>query len=388
MKILTVLGTRPEAIKMAVLVEKLKTDPFFTHTLCVTGQHRQMLDQALHLFGMCPDIDLGIMQPSQDLTDVTCRTLVGMRDVLRDATPDLMLVHGDTSTCFAASLAAFYAGVPVGHVEAGLRTFNLQTPFPEEANRVFTARIAKYHFAPTQRSVDNLLREGIDLKRIVLTGNTVLDVLVTTAQRTVSFSANLRGTALEDLVRSGAKILLVTGHRRENFGRKLSNICNSLATLAGKYPEVQIVFPVHMNPNIYGPVRARLHNFDNIHLTEILSYQDFIFLMKYSFLILTDSGGIQEEAPALGKPVLVMRDITDRPEAVEAGGVRLVGTNHDTIVRGVSELLEDECLYRQMSEAKNPFGDGEASDRIIRFLKASCAAQEYRFAQDAVAVPE
>jgi UDP-N-acetylglucosamine 2-epimerase (non-hydrolysing) len=369
MKVLAVFGTRPEAIKMAVLVQQLSNDPFFAHTLCVTGQHRQMLDQVLHFFGLRPDIDLNIMQPGQDLADITSRVLAGLRDVLRDHRPDLVLVHGDTTTSFAATLAAFYAGIPVGHVEAGLRTGNLRAPFPEEANRVLTSRLAAYHFAPTIRNVENLRREGVPAEAILRTGNTVIDALLATAARVDGFSEAWRGSVPERLVQEQARLLLVTGHRRENFGEGFVQICNALADLAARYPRLQIVYPVHLNPNVRRPVYEIIGNYPNIHLTEALSYQDFIYLMKNAWLVLTDSGGIQEEAPSLGKPVLVMRDTTERPEAVEAGTVRLVGANRANIVNGVAELLEDESRYRRMSEAINPYGDGRASSRIIGFLK-------------------
>ncbi len=369
MNILTVFGTRPEAIKMAVLVQQLDRTPGFRHTLCVTGQHRQMLDQVLHFFGLQPHLDLNIMQPGQDLADITSRVLTGLRDVLRDRRPDLVLVHGDTTTSFAATLAAFYAGIPVGHVEAGLRTGNLQAPFPEEANRVLTARLAAYHFAPTVRNVENLRREGVPAAAILRTGNTVIDALLATAGRVAGFSAPWRGSRLDELVRERARILLVTGHRRENFGDGFVQICRALADLAARYPHLHVVYPVHLNPNVRKPVYEIIGDFPNIHLTEALSYEDFIYLMKNAWLVLTDSGGIQEEAPSLGKPVLVMRETTERPEAVEAGTVRLVGANRDNIVRGVAELLEDESRYRRMAEATNPYGDGRASERIVGFLR-------------------
>jgi UDP-N-acetylglucosamine 2-epimerase (non-hydrolysing) len=369
MNILTVFGTRPEAIKMAVLVQQLDRTPGFRHTLCVTGQHRQMLDQVLHFFGLQPHIDLNIMQPGQDLADITSRVLTGLRDVLRDRRPDLVLVHGDTTTSFAATLAAFYAGIPVGHVEAGLRTGNLQAPFPEEANRVLTSRLAAYHFAPTVRNVENLRREGVPAAAILRTGNTVIDALLATAGRVGGFSVPWRGSHLDGLVRERARILLVTGHRRENFGEGFVQICRALADLAARYPHLHVVYPVHLNPNVRKPVYEIIGDFPNIHLTEALSYEDFIYLMKNAWLVLTDSGGIQEEAPSLGKPVLVMRETTERPEAVEAGTVRLVGANRDNIVRGVAELLEDESRYRRMAEAINPYGDGCASERIVGFLR-------------------
>jgi UDP-N-acetylglucosamine 2-epimerase (non-hydrolysing) len=354
---------------MAVLVQQLNRTDGFRHTLCVTGQHRQLLDQVLEFFGLQPDIDLNVMQPGQDLADITSRVLLGLRDVFKEQKPDLVLVHGDTTTSFAATLAAFYAGIPVGHVEAGLRTGNMQAPFPEEANRVLTSRLARYHFAPTSRNVANLLAEGVTAEAIQRTGNTVIDALLDTAARVEGFSAAWRESVLEKLVREKCRILMVTGHRRENFGEGFIQICNALAELAARYPHLQIVYPVHLNPNVRKPVYELIGNFPNIHLTEALSYQDFIYLMKNVWLVLTDSGGIQEEAPSLGKPVLVMRDTTERPEAVEAGTVRLVGANRANIVNGVAELLEDESRYRRMAEAVNPYGDGRASSRIIGFLK-------------------
>jgi UDP-N-acetylglucosamine 2-epimerase (non-hydrolysing) len=379
MHILTVFGTRPEAIKMAVLVQLLDGTPEFRHTLCVTGQHRELLDQVLDLFALRPGIDLDIMRPGQDLSDVTSRVLLGLRDVFRAQQPGLVLVHGDTTTSFAATLAAFYAGIPVGHVEAGLRTGNLGAPFPEEANRVLTSRLATYHFAPTARNVDNLRREGVAAENIIQTGNTVIDALLATAARVTGFSAAWRGSALERMVGRGDRILLVTGHRRENFGKGFVEICNALARLARQFPQLQIVYPVHLNPNVQKPVYEIIGGYPNIHLTEALGYEDFVFLMKSAYLILTDSGGIQEEAPSLGKPVLVMRDTTERPEAVEAGTVRLVGADCERIVAEVTGLLEDESRYRRMAGALNPYGDGQASRRIVQFLRGKFS----NFARDA-----
>jgi UDP-N-acetylglucosamine 2-epimerase (non-hydrolysing) len=370
MHIFTVFGTRPEAIKMAVLVRQLRREPWVRHTLCVTGQHRQLLDQVLEFFDMQPEVDLNIMQPGQDLSDITSRVLLGLREVFRQQKPDLVLVHGDTTTSLATALAAFYASIPVGHVEAGLRTGNLQSPFPEEANRVLTSRLATYHFAPTAGNVANLLSEGVAPGNIVQTGNTVIDALLDTASRITGLSERWHNSELPRLVARKATILLVTGHRRENFGSGFVQICNALADLARKYPSLQIVYPVHLNPNVQKPVHEILGNYPNIHLTEALAYQDFVFLMKSAYLILTDSGGIQEEAPSLGKPVLVMRDNTERPEAVAAGTVQLVGANRDNIVNGVVRLLEDEHLYRGMADMANPYGDGQASRRIVQFLSA------------------
>jgi UDP-N-acetylglucosamine 2-epimerase (non-hydrolysing) len=346
-KILSVFGTRPEAIKMAVLVRKLNAHPLFDHRLCVTGQHRQLLDQVLGIFQIVPDFDMNIMQPGQDLSDITSRVLLKIREVLKEFQPDLVLVHGDTTTCFATTLGCFYAGIKVGHVEAGLRTGNLQAPFPEEANRVMVSRLASYHFAPTPRNVETLLNEGVAPQTIVQTGNTVLDALLHVAGQTEKLSEQWRGSALENSILKKGKTLLVTGHRRENFGQGFVEICRALAVVAAKYPELDIIYPVHLN----------------------LPYEDFIFVMKNAYLVLTDSGGVQEEAPGLGKPVLVMRETTERPEAVEAGTVKLVGANAEKIIAGVSELMENPAVYQQMSKAYNPYGDGKATDRIVSFLE-------------------
>jgi UDP-N-acetylglucosamine 2-epimerase (non-hydrolysing) len=366
---------------MAMLVRQLEQDPFFSHTLCVTGQHRQLLDQVLQFFELRPEHDLDIMQAGQNLSDITSKTLLGLKEVFIRTKPHLILVHGDTTTSFAATLAAFYAGIPVGHIEAGLRTGNLHSPFPEEANRVLTSRLATYHFAPTSLNVANLIREGVPPENIIQTGNTVIDALLLTAGRITGFSARWQSSPLRAIVDSGDQIVLVTGHRRENFGQGFIEICSALAALAAKYPHLQMVYPVHLNPNVQKPVYQIIGNYPNIHLTEALSYEDFIYLMKASWLILTDSGGIQEEAPSLGKPVLVMRDTTERPEAVEAGTVRLVGANQDNIFNGVCELVENESVYRRMAGAINPYGDGKASQRIVQFLKAKFG----NFAADAKA---
>jgi len=369
MKILTVFGTRPEAIKMAVLAKKLNNHPLLEHRLCVTGQHREMLDQVLDIFDLKPDFDLNIMQPGQDLFDITSRILLEMRQMLSQFVPDLVLVHGDTTTCFATSLASFYSGIAIGHVEAGLRTGNLQAPFPEEANRVMVSRMATYHFAPTASNVSNLVREGVNTESILLTGNTVIDSLLQMAEQTHQLSASWQNSALERLILTNQKILLVTGHRRENFGQGFIEICQALVDLARKYPDLQIVYPVHLNPNVRKPVFDTVSGYTNIHLIDSLSYKDFIFVMKKAHLILTDSGGVQEEAPSLGKPVLVMRDTTERPEALAAGTVRLVGANRTKIVNGISELLDNQALYLRMSQASNPYGDGKATDRIVAFLE-------------------
>jgi UDP-N-acetylglucosamine 2-epimerase (non-hydrolysing) len=367
MKLLTVFGTRPEAIKMAMVVRNLSQNPHVEHKLCVTGQHRQMLDQVLDIFELTPDFDLNVMQAGQDLTDITCRILTGLRTLFQSYRPDVVLVHGDTTTCMATSLAAFYAGIKIAHVEAGLRTGNLQSPYPEEANRLITDRLANYYFAPTDRNVQALLKEGIASELILKTGNTVIDALLYVSQRATRFSDDIP-LSVQRVFESGRKILLVTGHRRENFGDGFIQICDALRHLAEKYPDLEIVYPVHLNPNVQQPVYDRLGNLPNVHLPAPMDYTNFVYAMKKSWAILTDSGGVQEEAPSLGKPVLVMRDTTERPEAIDAGTVKLVGANRDSIVHSVSELWKNEALYQQMSEANNPYGDGLASERIAAFL--------------------
>ncbi|MFN4146800.1 MAG: non-hydrolyzing UDP-N-acetylglucosamine 2-epimerase [Runella sp.] len=368
MKILTVFGTRPEAIKMAMLVRQLQEDTFFEHKLCVTGQHRQMLDQVLALFGLAPDFDLNIMQAGQDLTDITCRILTGLRTLFDTYRPDMVLVHGDTTTCMATSLAAFYAGIKIGHVEAGLRTGDLRSPFPEEANRLITDRLADYFFAPTDRNVEVLKAENRPAEAIIKTGNTVIDALLYMSERTKKFSERVPSEIVR-VFENNRKILLVTGHRRENFGGGFEQICDALKQLAQRYEDLEIVYPVHLNPNVQKPVYEHLGHLPNVHLPAPMDYADFVFAMKRSWVILTDSGGVQEEAPSLGKPVLVMRDTTERPEAVEAGTVKLVGADCSNIVTSISQLWQDGTLYRQMSEANNPYGDGHASMRIVSFLK-------------------
>lgn len=368
-KCMCIIGTRPEAIKMAPLALALRADPRFDFRLCLTGQHRQMLDQVMTLFGLKADFDLDIMKPGQDLTDVTARILTGMRDVYRAFKPDIALVHGDTSTTLSASLASFYHDVAVGHVEAGLRTGNMRAPFPEEANRKLTGALASLHFAPTELSRKNLLREGVDPQSIHVTGNTVIDALLDVSAR-VSGDKDLQKQfgAQFSFLKNGQRVLLVTGHRRENFGDGFQRICRAIAEIARAFPDVAIVYPVHMNPNVVQPVRQILSGISNVHLIEPLEYLPFIYLMQRAHLILTDSGGVQEEAPSLGKPVLVMRDTTERPEAVEAGTVKLVGTDEFAIVSGVSRLLTDEAAYRAMSMAHNPYGDGKAVQRIVSLL--------------------
>ena len=377
-KILLVFGTRPEAIKMAPLVKKLQESPEdFQTIVCVTGQHREMLDQVLRLFDITPEYDLNIMKPNQDLYDITSRILLGMRDVLREVQPDIVLVHGDTTTSMAAALAAFYQQIPVGHVEAGLRTGNIYSPWPEEMNRLITGRITTHHFSPTPLAKENLLREHVDEKQIIVTGNTVIDALQMVVKRLAEDKALANEVAAKinqmgyDVQRLDGirRMVLITGHRRENFGEGFLNICHAVKNLSEKYPNVDFVYPMHLNPNVRKPVLEILgEGAENVFLIEPLDYLPFVYMMQHSTLILTDSGGVQEEAPGLGKPVLVMRDTTERPEAVEAGTVLLVGTNREKIEQGVSMLLDDADTYRRMSEAVNPYGDGLACERIVKKL--------------------
>ncbi|RWR02773.1 UDP-N-acetylglucosamine 2-epimerase [[Pantoea] beijingensis] len=370
MKVLTVFGTRPEAIKMAPLVKALSDDPDIDSRLCVTAQHREMLDQVLRLFALVPDYDLNIMRPEQGLTEITCRILQDLKAVFDEFKPDVVLVHGDTTTTLAASLAAFYHRIPVGHVEAGLRTGDLYSPWPEEANRKLTGHLATFHFTPTETSRQNLLRENLSGERIFVTGNTVIDALLWVRNRILGDEA-LRSslTTRYAFLQPQKKMILVTGHRRESFGGGFERICQALADIARLHPEVQIVYPVHLNPNVSEPVNRILSNIENIVLIEPQEYLPFVWLMHRSWLILTDSGGIQEEAPSLGKPVLVMRDTTERPEAVEAGTVSLVGTDVEKILAEVTRLLTDDEAYQTMSRAHNPYGDGHACARIIQALK-------------------
>ncbi len=370
MKVLTVFGTRPEAIKMAPLVHALAKDPHFEAKVCVTAQHREMLDQVLKLFSIVPDYDLNIMQPGQGLTEITCRILEGLKPVLESFKPDVVLVHGDTTTTMAASLAAFYQRIPVGHVEAGLRTGDLSSPWPEEGNRTLTGHLATYHFAPMETSRQNLLRENIADNRITVTGNTVIDALFWVRDRVLSDGAlHNELTQRYPFLANGKKMILVTGHRRESFGRGFEQICHALAEIAANNPDVQIVYPVHLNPNVSEPVKRILGHVENVILIEPQDYLPFVWLMNRAWLILTDSGGIQEEAPSLGKPVLVMREMTERPEAVSAGTVCLVGTDSQRIVNEVTRLLQDESAYQAMSRAHNPYGDGHACHRILSALK-------------------
>ncbi len=379
-KILLVFGTRPEAIKMAPLVIKLKeqSDAFQT-LVCVTGQHREMLDQVLRIFNITPDYDLNIMKQGQDLYDVTTRVLTGMRDILKETQPDVVLVHGDTTTSTAAALAAFYQQIPVGHVEAGLRTRNIYSPWPEEMNRQITGRIATYNFAPTPLSKQNLEKESV-AGSIIVTGNTVIDALHMVVERLHKDTAlaaeqvTILRKAGYDVNRldHGKKLILITGHRRENFGEGFINMVTAMKDLSEKYPDIDFVYPMHLNPNVRKPIHEvfgeNLSDYKNFFFIEPLQYLEFVYLMEKSFIVLTDSGGIQEEAPGLGKPVLVMRDTTERPEAVTAGTVKLVGTNYQKIVDSASELIDNQKAYQQMSKAVNPYGDGNACDRIIRKL--------------------
>lgn len=368
-RILLTFGTRPEAIKMAPLVKRVAADPDMDCFVCVTGQHRTMLDQVLDLFQIRPHFDLNVMKPAQDLYDVTAAIVLGMRDVIKDARPDIVLVHGDTTTTMAASLASFYQRIPVGHVEAGLRTGDLLSPWPEEANRKLTGALAALHFAPTQRARQNLLTENVPDDRIVVTGNTVIDALLD-VRGMLAKDEQLRARADQLLpeIASDKRMLLVTGHRRESFGPGFERICSALAQLAQKRPDVEVIYPVHLNPAVREPVNRLLNGIPNVHLIEPLDYVPFVRLMDRAHLILTDSGGVQEEAPSLGKPVLVMRETTERQEAVEAGVVKLVGTDEGTIVKTVVELLDNENLYQSMRSATNPYGDGHASERIVEKL--------------------
>nr|WP_280522548.1 UDP-N-acetylglucosamine 2-epimerase (non-hydrolyzing) [Halomonas xianhensis] len=365
MKTLCVFGTRPEAIKMAPLALSLAADGRFDAKVCVTGQHREMLDQVLNLFELVPDYDLNIMKPGQDLSDVTTAILQGMKHVLKEVKPDIVLVHGDTATTFATTLAAYYERIPVGHVEAGLRTGNIYSPWPEEANRKLTGTLAELHFAPTERSRQNLLEEGTAPTKVHVTGNTVIDALLDVVRKLKdSGTFQARFSSQFDFLDAERKLILVTGHRRESFGGGFERICQALRETAIAHPETQIVYPVHLNPNVREPVQRLLSDIDNVHLIEPLDYLPFVYLMNRAEIILTDSGGIQEEAPSLGKPVLVMRETTERPEAVIAGTVKLVGTSQEKIITEIEQLLTDKKAYQEMSYAHNPYGDGKACSRI------------------------
>lgn len=371
MKVMIVFGTRPEAIKMAPLVHACKATPEFDTIVCVTGQHRQMLDQVLEIFDIQPDIDLDLMKAEQDLFDVTGSVLLGMRDVLKTHKPDIVCVHGDTTTAYAAATAAFYLGIPVAHIEAGLRTHDVQSPFPEEFNRQVIGKVATFHFAPTESTRENLLREGVPAERIFVTGNTVIDALFWVIARLETKDA-LKRPSINRLLTDQLhfdlntnRFVLITGHRRENFGKGILSICEAIKQLAIAFPSVQFVYPVHLNPNVQAPVKDLISGHQNIHLIEPLEYEAFVYLLKHAYIVLTDSGGIQEEAPSLGKPVLVMREVTERPEAVTAGTVKLVGANTENIVKGISTLLHDESAYQAMALAHNPYGDGKAVSRIV-----------------------
>ena len=381
-RIMLVFGTRPEAIKMAPLVKEFEKHPDeFDTIVCVTGQHREMLDQVLKIFDIKPNYDLNIMKQGQDLYDVTCRVLTGMRDVLKEVQPDVVLVHGDTTTSTASALAAFYQQIPVGHVEAGLRTRNIYSPWPEEMNRQITGRIATYNFSPTQLSRQNLLEERVDDEKITVTGNTVIDALYWVVEKIKNdkdLSIELQDILLKagyntNRLNTGRRLVLITGHRRENFGDGFIHICNAIKTLTQNYPDVDFVYPMHLNPNVRKPIHEvfgeDLSDLGNMFFIEPLEYLSFVYLMEKSSIVLTDSGGIQEEAPGLGKPVLVMRNTTERPEALDAGTVKLVGTDYDTIVNSVSTLLNNKEEYNKMSKAVNPYGDGKACGRIVDFIR-------------------
>ena len=378
-KILVVFGTRPEAIKMAPLVKEFeKHTDFFETKVCVTAQHREMLDQVLELFEIEPDYDLNLMKPKQDLYDITSSVLLEMKEVLSDFKPDIVLIHGDTTTTSSVALATFYKQIRIGHVEAGLRTYNLYSPWPEEANRQITGVLANYHFAPTITSKENLLKENKKEENIIVTGNTVIDALFLMLEK-IESDKNLKERIINNLQKQlqitnhqspiTNHFILVTGHRRENFGQGFINICKALKEIALKNPQIDIIYPVHLNPNVQKPVKKLLSNIKNIYLINPLQYEEFIYLMDKSYLIITDSGGIQEEAPSLGKPVLVMRNTTERPEAVEAGTVKLVGTDRKKIIKETQKLLDDKEYYNKMSKSHNPYGDGKASQEIVRFLK-------------------
>jgi UDP-N-acetylglucosamine 2-epimerase (non-hydrolysing) len=374
-KVLLVFGTRPEAIKMAPLVKSFEEEIGIESKVCVTAQHREMLDQVLDMFEIVPDYDLNLMKPGQDLYDITVNVLVGMKNILSEFNPHLVLVHGDTTTTSATSLAAFYQKIKVGHVEAGLRTDDMYSPWPEEANRQITGVLANYHFAPTTTSRDNLIRENKDEKNIVVTGNTVIDALFLALDK-IENNVDLKNNIILNIntqykLYDTKKFILVTGHRRENFGHGFINICEALKTLALNNPDIDIVYPVHLNPNVQNPVKEMLSDVSNIYLINPLQYEAFLYLMRKSYFIITDSGGVQEEAPSLGKPVLVMRDTTERPEALEAGTIKLVGTNTVMIVKEAQILLDNDKEYEKMSKAHNPYGDGKACEKIVKFIKES-----------------
>lgn len=373
-KVLVIFGTRPEAIKMAPLCHKLRDQKDIKTIICITAQHREMLDQVLNIFNLTPDIDLNVMKKDQDLFDVTSNILLKTRDILKEEKPDIVLVHGDTTTTFAASLACFYMGIKVGHIEAGLRTHNIQAPFPEEYNRQSTGIVANYHYAPTNLSKQNLLAEGKNEDSIIVTGNTVIDALhlvLKTIDIDKNKSKNITLQMNERLSFDWEvdRFVLITGHRRENFGQGFLDICEAIKEVAIKNPDIHFVYPVHLNPSVQKPVNEILLELDNVWLIKPLDYEDFVYLLKKSYIVLTDSGGIQEEAPSLGKPVLVMRDVTERPEAVEAGTVKLVGASKKNIISNIDLLLNDKYQYTKMSQAHNPYGDGKACDRIVKHIR-------------------
>lgn len=374
MRVMSIIGTRPEAIKMAPVIRELALNSQIESIVCSTGQHRQMLDQVTRFFDLSVDVDLDIMKPGQDIFDIVSRSLVRLGDTIRDIKPDTILVHGDTSTCLAGAMAGFYSGVPVGHVEAGLRTYNLQAPFPEEANRCMVSKIASLHFCPTLAAQQNLLKEAVNEGSTYVTGNSVIDALLWGKQLidsrfSDSYWAQMLGNALTERILSRErKLVLITGHRRENLGEGFNNICHAIKTLALCYPSMDFVYPVHLNPKVREPVHSILGTADNIHLIEPQEYATFLWLMSKAHIILTDSGGVQEEAPSLNKPVLVLRDVTERPEAIEAGTVKLVGTNPERIINSFHQLIEDPTLYTSMANAKNPFGDGTAAKKIVQTL--------------------
>lgn len=380
-KIMLVFGTRPEAIKMAPLVKCFQKEKAIDTIICVTGQHREMLEQVLNIFDIIPTYDLKIMNQGQDLYDITSKVMNGMKEILRKESPDLVLVHGDTTTCMAVALSAFYQCIPVGHIEAGLRTYDMYSPWPEEVNRQLTTRIATYNFCPTELNRQNLLKENIKDGKIIVTGNTVIDALLWVLNK-IKHSSELEKMLIEELrhtgydvsrLSMGRRLVLITGHRRENFGEGFMNICNAIKVLGSKYQDVDFVYPMHLNPNVRGPIHKvfgdDLRNFENVFFIEPLEYLSFVYMMEKSYIILTDSGGIQEEAPSLGKPVLVMRNTTERPDALGSGTVRLVGSNYEKIIDEVSLLLDNEDEYDKMSKAVNPYGDGYASERIVKFIK-------------------
>ena len=377
-KVLLVFGTRPEAIKMAPLVKEFQKDTInFETKVCVTAQHREMLDQVLDLFEIVPEYDLNLMKPGQDLYDITSNVLLGMKDVLSDFNPDVVLVHGDTTTTSATSLSAFYQQIKIGHIEAGLRTGDLMSPWPEEANRQITGVLANYHFAPTSTSENNLLKENKNSKNVIVTGNTVIDALFLALNK-IKSDNKLEKQIIHDIESlftnlkfkiKHSKFILVTGHRRENHGQGFINICEALKTIAVNNPDIDIVYPVHLNPNVQKPVKEILSNIENIYLIEPLQYEQFIYMMDKSYFIITDSGGVQEEAPSLGKPVLLMRDTTERPEALEAGTVKLVGTDTKLIIKEAQKIIDDKIAYEKMSKAHNPYGDGKACSKIVEFIK-------------------